>query len=90
MHVYSLQTKADLAQMEPISRYHVHEYPDVNRVGRFKCEYGPDTLSKGWGTSIKTRNYTRPGSCIKTALPQATVFSLGPVNWGVVYPTVLS
>ena len=31
-----------------------------------------------------------PGSCIKTDLPQATVFSLGPVNWGVVRPTVFS
>ena len=31
-----------------------------------------------------TRRYTWPGSRIKTALPQATVTSQGPVNWGVV------
>ena len=30
------------------------------------------------------------GSCIKSALPQVTVTSQGPVNWSVVYPTVLS
>ena len=35
-------------------------------------------------------NYTWSRSCIKTSLPQATVFSLGPVNWDVVYATVLS
>ena len=58
------------------------------KVGRFKSEDGPDTLSSGLGISIETSNYTRPGSCIKTALPLATVTSLGPVNWGVVYPTV--
>ena len=29
-------------------------------------KYGLDTLPKGWGTSFKTRNYTGPGSCIKT------------------------
>ena len=34
------------------------------------------------------RHYTWAEFCIKTALPQATVFSLGIVNWGVVYPTV--
>ena len=31
-----------------------------------------------------------PGFCIKMALPQATMFSLGPVNWRVVYMTVFS
>ena len=46
------------------------------------------SLSKESGTSIKTRNYTRPGYCMKTALPKATVTFPGPVNWGVVYPTV--
>ena len=60
------------------------------KVGRFKSEYGPDTLSIGWGTSIKTRNYSRPGSCIKTALPKSAVFSLGPVNWCVVCLAVTS
>ena len=34
--------------------------------------------------------YSWPGSYSKKALPQATVFSLGPVNWGVVYLTVFS
>ena len=35
-------------------------------------------------------HYTWPGSCIITVLPQATGFSVGPVNWGVVYPTMFS
>ena len=42
-----------------------------SKVGHFKSEYGPDTLSKRLEISIKTHNYTRPGSYIKTALPQA-------------------
>ena len=39
------------------------------------------------GTSIMDRNNTRPGSDTKMALPQATITSPGPVNWGVVYLT---
>ena len=35
-------------------------------------------------------HYAWPGSCIIMALLQATVFSLGPVNWGVVYPVILN
>ena len=62
----------------------------ITKVGRFKSEYGPETLSKGWGTSNNIHNYTRPGSSIKTALPKAIVTSPGPVNWGVIYATVLS
>ena len=58
------------------------------KVFRFRSEYDSDTLSKEWGTSIKTHNYTWPGSCIKTALSQATATSPGLGNWGVVYPTV--
>ena len=62
----------------------------INKVFSFWLDLGSIPLSKGSGTSIKTRNYTRPGSCIKTALPQATVTSLVPVNGDVVYPTVTS
>ena len=61
--------------------------PDNGKVGRFKSEYSPDILSKGWETSIKTSNYT--WILYLNGPPQATVTSLGPVNWGV-YPTVLS
>ena len=32
------------------------------KVGCFRFENGPDPLSKGWGTCIKTSNYTWPGS----------------------------
>ena len=39
-------------------------------------------LSKGSGTTIKTSNYTRPGSCKKSTLPQATVTSPGPCYLG--------
>ena len=39
-------------------------------------------------STIKACNYNWPGSCIKTTLPKATVTSPGPVNLGVVYPTV--
>ena len=59
----------------------------IGKTGSFRSEYGPDPLTRGSETRIDNRNYTRPGSRIKTALPQATITSPGPVNWGV-YPTV--
>ena len=51
------------------------------KVLSFRFDLGSFPLSKGSGASIKTSNYTRPGSCIETDLPQKTITSPGPVNW---------
>ena len=53
-------------------------------VCQFVCQF---VLTKA---HYQVHHYTWPGSCIKTALSQATVASPGPVNWGVVYPKVTS
>ena len=49
----------------------------------FKFDLRSLPLLNRSGNSIANRNYTWPGSCIKTALLKATITSQGPVNWGV-------
>ena len=77
-------------------RTHIDTWLPLRRMGLRLSVSGPSTvqthypLSKGSGTCIKTCNYSWPASCIKTALPKVTVTSLDPVNWGVLYLTVLS
>ena len=81
MNMKSCQNKARLNKIEATSSFISNLQREIGLNGEFiLCTIVAETHL------YKVGHYTWPGSYIKTALPKATVFSLGPENWGCCLP----